>query len=119
MGLRFPDLHPANSARVAGATGRTTNTEATVPAQPTLPELRRIDPAPLAASLDVIAQERIALGVTPAEMAAERIEDARPELIEAMKMLDSDADRDLHLRLGNHVAGLDDFCALLKERGRS
>lgn len=76
---------------------------------------------PVTARPNVGAVERmqIELGITPAELAAERVEDARTELREGMKYLDSSEDRDLHVALGEVVNAVDNLRARLGERGRS
>ncbi len=77
-------------------------------------------PAPgLATSLDAVKRMRLEMGTTPVELAAEHVEDARPELLEAMKCLDSSEDRALHMRLGKFLIELDDFRAVLAERSTS
>lgn len=85
---------------------------------PTLPEIKPIDTGPLEHALSEIRRTRLELGTTRAEMAAEEIEDARINLMEALKLLDTTEDRDCHVRLLSEVAALDDLCAVLKERGR-
>jgi hypothetical protein len=119
--LRRTHLHavPQSSARDGDTSGRLTNTEATVHVVPTIPE-------PSEAMLNIVAALapvkafRIEMGTTLPEFAAELIEDdARVALREAMKYLDCDEYRDLHLRISNFVDQLDDVAAVLKERGRS
>jgi hypothetical protein len=79
---------------------------------------RRIDPRPLQESLDSLEQRRLELGTTPAELVAERIADARTELMEALKLADRYELRDAHVRIGSAVIGLDDVQAVLMEHGR-
>lgn len=69
--------------------------------------------------LGAVKRMRMEMGSTPVEFAAEHLEEARPELIQAMKCLDTSEHRDLHLRLGNLVIALDDLRALLAERSQS
>lgn len=80
---------------------------------------RRLDTRPLQEANNALEQARRELGTTPAEFASERLEDARPELIAALKYLDCREHRDLHIRLGGLVLGLDDLRAVLAERSRS
>jgi hypothetical protein len=82
------------------------------PLQVTPPSLVRPD-------LDAIKRMRMEMGTTSVELAAERLENARPELIEAMKSLDTTEDRDLHVRVGKVVNDLDDVRVLLAGRNRS
>ncbi len=67
-------------------------------------------------NLDAVQRMRIEMGATPYEFASEHLEDARPELREAMKWLDTSKDRDLHVRLGNVVNEIDDLRSILAER---
>lgn len=65
---------------------------------------------------DAVRRMRQELGTTPLEFAAEHLEDARPELVEAMKDLDASETRDLHVRVGKIVNEIDDLRAVLAER---
>jgi hypothetical protein len=73
----------------------------------------------LSESFDAVKRMRLELGATPAQFAAEHIEDARPELIEAMKCLDAEEYRGLHMRLGGLLNEIDDLRAVLAERSVS
>jgi hypothetical protein len=75
--------------------------------------LERLDET---ADLDGITRARIEMGISPLEIAAERLEEARHSMREAMKFIDCTEHRDLHLRLGNEVDSQDDLRALLMER---
>lgn len=80
---------------------------------PTLPQpipTDRLDEA-----LDSVKRLRLELGTTRAEMAAEYVDEARAQFIEALKMLDTSEDRSLHVGLLELVADLDDFRAVLGE----
>jgi hypothetical protein len=107
--MAFSD--PEKSARSAATPGRHEPTGGN-PVDPA-PTLQRIEQTP---DVDAVTRTRLELGTSPLELAAERIEDARPELREALKMLDCTEHRDLHLRLGNLVNDLVDFRSLLAER---
>ncbi len=69
--------------------------------------------------LDAVKRMRIELGTTPVEFAAERLEDVRPELREAMKELDCTEHRDLHVRLAGLISEIDDLRAVMAERWAS
>jgi hypothetical protein len=69
-----------------------------------------------AADVDAVTRARIEMGISPLEIAAERLEEARLSLLEAMKFIDCTDHRDLHLRLGCEVNAQDDLRALLMER---
>lgn len=66
---------------------------------------------------NAVERMRRECGANDADFARERIEEARAELIEAMKYLDNSALRDQHIRLGEGIGDLDDLCAVLRERG--
>lgn len=66
--------------------------------------------------LDAVKRMRMELGATPVEFAAEHLEFARPELLEAMKSLDCSEHRDLHVRVGRVVNEIDDLRAIFAER---
>ena len=83
-------------------------------------EATRIDPAPLQRSLDSVRRMREELGTTPAEFAAEHLEDARTELIEALKELDRSETREQHVQIGEAVNLIDKVrSALAGMEGRS
>jgi len=66
--------------------------------------------------MNEVQKARIELGTSPVEIAAEHFEDARPELREALKMLDCTQHRDVYERVQRLVLELDDVRALLAER---
>lgn len=76
-------------------------------------------PRTLERSYDTVRRMREEMGATPITFAAEHLEDARPELIQAMHELDSTETRDLHILVGNVVNDLDNLRALLAERHAS
>lgn len=82
----------------------------------TRPDLQPIAERP---DLDAVKRMRMEMGTTPVEFAAERLEDIRPELREAMKDLDCTEHRDLHVRLGALVNEIDDLRAVMAERWAS
>ena len=67
-------------------------------------------------STDAVKRMRMEMGTTRVELAAEHLEFARPELLEAMKDLDCSEHRDLHVRVGRVVYLVDDLRAILAER---
>jgi hypothetical protein len=81
--------------------------------------LQAPEPIDARPDLDAVKRMRMEMGVTEIEFAGEHLEQARPELLEAMKCLDSTEHRDLHLRLGNFLNELDDFRSVLAERCQS
>jgi hypothetical protein len=66
--------------------------------------------------VDAVTRARLEMGISPLEIAAERLEEGRLSLREAMKFIDCTEHRDLHLRLGNEILRQDDLRALLMER---
>lgn len=76
----------------------------------------KIQPLGEGPNVDAVTRARLELGTSPLEIAAERLEDARLEMREAMKLTDCTEHRDLHLRLGNEINALDDTRAMLMER---
>lgn len=82
---------------------------------PRLPFLHHIDAAPLTESLESLKQYRLELGTTRSELADEELEDARLDLIEAMKILDDPETRKHHVRLAKLIKEVDDFRAILAE----
>lgn len=71
----------------------------------------------LQASLDSVERMRLECGTTPVELVAERVQDARTELREAMKVADRHGESDLHRRAAKLVSDVDDFMAICAERG--
>ena len=68
----------------------------------------------LRANVERVAQLRSEAGATtPRDRARERVDDARPPLIEAMRELDRPGLRDLHVRLGQIINELDDLGGVL------
>jgi len=69
--------------------------------------------------MNEVQKARIELGTSPVEIAAEYLEDSRPELREALKMLDCTEHRDLYERVQGLVLEIDDLRAILAERHAS
>lgn len=94
----------------------------TRPAEADAPELadngRRLALVEQAApdSLGAIERMRFELGTTRAEMALERLQEARLEIREAMKLVDTTEDRDLHVAIGEHLIRHDALMDVIKER---
>jgi hypothetical protein len=132
------DFDNKNAAHGAGTPGRSTEEEMPsmaagekLPISEMIRERERVDamgrllfpglPDPVErldghVDLDPVTRERIGMGVSPLAIAAERLEEARMSLREAMKFIDCTEHRDLHLRLGNEVNSQDDLRAVLMER---
>jgi hypothetical protein len=104
---------PTKRGRAVEPADRPTDTEDPMPAHPTLQPITELP------NLDAVKRMRLEMGATPIEFAAEHLEDARPELLEAMKALDSSECRDLHVRVGKLINELDDLRCLLAERHSS
>lgn len=58
------------------------------------------------------------LGNTPADLIGSELEDARDDLMEAMKLADKLEETDLHRRIGQILIELDDLRSFVAERGR-
>lgn len=84
-----------------------------MPATPTLQPIAQFP------DVSTVQRMRIEMGTTLPELAMEEIEDVRPGLREAMKLLDSSETRDLHVKVGKLVNDLDDLRAVLAERHSS
>lgn len=83
-------------------------------------EARGIDPGPLEESLNSVRRAREELGTTRAQFADEHLEDARTELIEAMKELDCSETREQHVQVGEAANLIDKVrCALAETESRS
>lgn len=74
------------------------------------------EPVPLAPALDRVEAMRLASGTTPVELVAERVEEARRELLDAMKLADRHDERDFHRRLAEQISDIDDLRAIFAER---
>lgn len=70
----------------------------------------------LQASLDSVERMRLECGTTPVELVAERVQDARTELREAMKAADRYGESDLHRRAAQLISEVDDFMSICAER---
>jgi hypothetical protein len=66
--------------------------------------------------LNAVQRMRLDLGTTRPELALERLEDSRVEVREAMKVVDTSEDRDLHKAIATHLDRLDDLMAVVRER---
>ncbi len=74
------------------------------------------EPVSLAPALDRVEAMRLASGTTPVELVAERVEEARRELLEAMKLADRHRESDFHRRLAEQISDIDDLRAIFAER---
>jgi hypothetical protein len=68
---------------------------------------RRIDPEPLNDSLAAMERMRLELGTTPADLIGGELEEARVDLLAALKLADKYDERDLHFAIGKVVLALD------------
>jgi len=78
-----------------------------------LPELTPVADLP---NLSAVKRMRMEIGASPLEFAAEHLEDARPELMQALKFLDCTEHRDVYERLQKVVLEVDDLRSVLAER---
>lgn len=70
----------------------------------------------LQASVDSVERMRLELGATPIELIAERVQDARTELLEAMKRADRFEEGDLHRAIAALINVIDGLMAICAER---
>jgi hypothetical protein len=76
----------------------------------------RSEPVSLAPALDKVELMRLASGTTAVELIGERVEEARRELLEAMKLADRHGESDFHRRLAEQISDVDDLRAIFAER---
>lgn len=67
-------------------------------------------------TFDRVTRMRLDLGTSPVELVAERLEDVRPELREALKLLDCIEHRDVFARVQSLITEIDDVRSVLAER---
>jgi len=79
---------------------------------------RRLAVVETAVDLDAVQRMRLELGTTRAEMAIERLEDTRTEMREAMRVVDTDEDRDFHTAIGEHLVRLDGLIRVARGRAK-
>ena len=82
------------------------------------------EPVPLAPALDRVEAMRLTMGTTPTELVGERMNEAREDLLEAMKVADRHRETDpyasdLHRRICELVSDIDDRLAYVAERSGS
>src|SRR4051794_25557293 len=65
------------------------------------------EPVSLAPALDRVELMRLATGTTPVELIGERVEEARRELLEAMKLAYRHGESDFHRRLAEQISDVD------------
>lgn len=74
------------------------------------------EPVSLAPALDRVEAMRLASGTTPSELIAERVEEARTELLAARKLADRFGEGELHRKACELYSDVDDFMAMLADR---
>ena len=120
MAVIRPDFTDKKSPRTAGTAEGSQPTEEAPPmdATPNIPKLQPIDTEPLTDSLAALERMRLELGTTPAELICGEVEDARVDLMAALKLADKYGERGLHFTIGQIVLAVDDLLEkLAKDHG--